>query len=336
MDLLKGAIATPFKGYKINTHAKLKDILELKPIQINRDHLRRVKKMTKIFEMDLRCQKVFTIAHIPVEIEFVEYGITRTIEPGFYVLDGNTRCEHHRKNPSAAPPEVIAFIMTIKNKDELENEYNGYDAQEAVENKPQKIQGAIRVLGLSGKLHGKALNGGYGMALDKAYPHDNKDTLLKKVAFFGEEIVTMSKANIFEITDKYFKNAQFYSACLMFARKNSARMDDVYKLFRDISRMVANYNVGAFHKLSDMGKSKKNGLGIMLGQRHDFNEKWFTFDTITNERFPKPISFFLFCLSSEMAFKSYDSSVLKPSLWYTKKSNLYDTELESLSTQFPQ
>ena len=122
----------------------------------------------------------------------------------------------------------------------------------------------------------------------------------------------------------------------MFAKKNSARMDDVYKLFRDISRMVANYNAGAWNKLPDMTKSKKNGLGILLSQRHDFNEKWFTFDTITNERFPKPISFFLFCLTSEMAFKSYDSSVLKPSMWYTKKSNLYDVEFESLSTQFPQ
>ncbi len=329
-SILKGAVATPFKGYQINTHTKLKDILGFEPIPIQRDHLKRVKKMTKIFEMNLKCQKVFTIAYIPVEIEFEEYGKTRTIMPGYYVLDGNTRCEYYRQNPSVAPSEVIANIMTIDNIDDLLREYNGYDAQDAVEGKPHKIQGALRMIGLDKRLHGKALNGGYGMALDKAYPHDSKDTLLEKVAFFGDEIVTMSEANIFEITDKYFKNAQFYSACFMFAKKHAARKDDVYKLFRDISRMADKPQYGL------LDKQKKNGMGILLNQKVVPNDKWFTFDTITNERFPKPISFFLFCLSSEMAFKSYDSSVLKPSLWYTKKSNLYDTELESLSTQFPQ
>jgi len=329
MELLNGAVATPFKGYKINTHAKLKDILGFEPIPIQRNHLKRVKKMTKIFEMDLKCQKVFTIAFIPVKIEFKEYGKTKTIVPGYYVLDGNTRCEYHRQNPSTAPPEVIAFITTINNVDDLLNEYDGYDAQDAVESKPHKIQGALRMIGLDKKLHGKALNGGYGMALDHAYPHDNKDTPLEKVAFFGEEIVTMSESNIFETTDKYFKNAQFYASCLMFAKKHSARQDDVKKLFRDISRLADN------PQYSMLDKQKKNGMGILLAQKVVPNEKWFTFDTITNERFPKPISFFLFCLSSEMAFKSYDSSVLKPSMWYTKKSNLYDVELESLSTQFP-
>lgn len=328
--LMQGAKATPFNGLSINTHAKLEDILELPPVPIQRDHLRRVKKMSQIFEKDLKCQKVYTIVHIPDEIIFEEYKKEYTIKPGYYVLDGNTRCEFYRQNPKIAPSEVIANIMTIDNIDDLKSEYNGYDSQDAVEGKSQKIQGAIRLLNLQHRLHGRALNGGYGIALDKAYPHDIKDSLIDKVAFFSEEIVIMSETNIFEISDKYFKNAQFYSACLMLAKKHSARQDDVKKLFSDISKLADKPQYGI------LDKEQKNGMAILLQQKVDPNDKWFTFDTITNERFPKPISFFLFCLTAEMTHRKYDTGYLKPSLWYNAKKNLYDMELEALSTLFPQ
>ena len=339
VNTLKGFQPTPFAGLQINLHTPLDEILKLKPVPIQRDHLTRIKKMSPIFDMDLRGQKYFAIVHVTTDLKHEEYGVPLVVPAGYYVFDGNTRCEYYRNNPLQRPKEVIGSLYTIDNIGDLLDEYNGYDAMDAVETKKNKIQGALRGLQLRQRLHGKALNGGYGTALDKAYPHDVKDDIHLKVQFFAEEIVLMSEANLFEIEPedkddkgKYYKNAQFQAACLMFAKKHSARRNDVLKLFRDLARMAEN------PKHSMLDKDKLYGFSLLLRQKIYPNNDFMDLDTMKNDRFPKPISFFLFCLLAEMGHKKYDKKTLRPSLWWPigGKNSLYRTELIELANQFPQ
>lgn len=270
--------------------------------EYQRDTDLRLKSMIKHFKENL--PTLYTdLAMIIVTEEFdvVYNGITKTIMPGMYKANGHTRSLFWETHPELVPAHgvLVTVYDNINDANMFKSIYDCYDSKEAVDGAQNKIQSALRVLGMRDKVTSNVVRkGGFGTAVSIAYPGDPKDDIIEKISYFRDEILFLDNVGIFNANAPQMRFQTLYASFLMFAKmfltKDTASTNYV-KLF-DACRKISNI------EKEDFISSDKKWDGITAMQYEIFNEcekGWIpegmlrktSYATLNNQ-----MSFFLYCL----------------------------------------
>jgi len=318
-----GAIETAIPGVRINPNASTFVLQSIPHIQINRDFVRRVKKMTPNFNKDLLGQKVFTVFNVTTQLTIDFYGESIVVEPGEYVADGNTRLECSRQGKIKLPFNVIVQIIDIDNSDAYLNEYFAIDNVDSSEISGDLIRGAVS--GLDLQLDSTVGKGGnFASALKNAYPGDKKDTTLQKICFFRNEIELLDSCNIFNPTDNALKHQHFFGACLM-AAKLYGQPETSRNKFKSVLT-----DLGKLDSMSMRLDGKKwNGVTALIFQcANPAKKQWIPVEaqSKTNYASVQPsYDFYLYCIEMAMTNKMLDKHKgFKRSNWEGRYTEVLD------------
>ncbi len=310
----EGLISTGTAGVWINPHADTEELLDLPCIQINREYRRRVNKMVRHFRKDLKDQKLFVVFRVTEHLSFEYHGESIDVEPGLYVANGNTRCESMRLGKISIPTSVVLMVYDIDDEQSYMNEYFAIDNEAATEKSADKIRGALKFLGMPLSSR-KGSAGGFGSALNNAYPLDPKDTALEKVAYFRDEILMLDQAGIFNPTEKGLAKQHFYGACLLGAKlygKPAVTALKYSQTLTQLSRLD-------FESL-ETNKAKWNGVTAIIYETvFNGRKNWVPEEFMGSTKFAsvEPVfDFYLYCLEMAMTDKLLDNKKgFKPSNW---------------------
>lgn len=338
-SLLGNLLPTAVPGVNINPNCLTTELLKLPHIGINRDFRRRLNKMLKPFTKALKGQQIFVVFRIAQTIEFDLANEAIVVEPGLYIADGNTRLESMRVGNISTPDSVIAFVFDIDDEEEYLDEYYAIDNSAATEVSADKIRGAISFLNLNVKSR-IAQNGQFGWALKNAFPHDSKEGVLEKVAYFKNEIEFLDECGIFDPVEKTLKTQHFYMACLMMAKQCSqppAAKAALKQVFQSLARLD-------FDDLMT-NKDKWNGVTALIYQVcRPEKRQWYDPKHGNSTKYDATIpvvSFFIYCIQNQMQDKLLDKEKgYKPTNWGCgPKSNrgedLYTEVLKDLEHNYP-
>ena len=293
------------------------DITKIVRIPINRAERRRLKKVNFLKNhLETHDEIALYIVRESITVEIPETGEEITIEPGVYLCNGNTRRLWYSKNPSYMPvTDMIATVYDINDGQKFLDIYYSYDSSDSQENSPQKIQGAISLLGLN-VTSTKAKSGGFTSALDIAYA-DKTASAIGKVATYKKEIELLDNVGIFD-ADKDLQFQTLYATCLI-AAKHWADPEKQYE------RMVSGLQFIATAKSDDMSLSgdRWDGLTAMCFEIFNPGKKdWIPEGMLKKTSFAtqKPqMDFFLYCFEKYMSSKKIDKTKgFKPSNWEGK------------------
>lgn len=338
-SLIGQLLPTAVPGVYINPNCLTSELLKLKHIGINRDFRRRLKKMLIPFTKALKGQQIFVIFRVTETLEFELGGETIVVRPGLYVADGNTRLESMRKNTIPTPDSVISFVFDINEKDEYLEEYYAIDNSAATEVSADKIRGAISFLNLDVKSR-IAVNGSFGWALKNSFPHDSKEGVLEKVAYFKNEIEFLDQCGIFDTVEKTLKTQNFYMACLMMAKQYSkppASRAALQSVLESLARLD-------FDELM-INKDKWNGVTALIYQVcRPEKRQWYDPKHVGSTKFDATIpvvSFFIYCIQNQMQGKLLNKETgYKPTHWgcgpkSERGEDLYTQTISDLENNFP-
>jgi hypothetical protein len=238
--------------------------------KLQRDHARRWKKMVKHFRKQLPTLYNFSILKITKSITGTVNGEEITVDQGFDMVDGHTR-RHDiqvslRTGENSYPSEVPVMVYEINSFKEYKDLYDSFDSIDATDKSSDKIIGALRLLDIILDSN-TGRSGGFGTALSIAYPGDSKDDVLKKVAYFKDEIQCMDSIGLFNPESKEFKSQCLIAAGLMALK---------YYNKPDTSRARI---IGG---LTRIAKAKKNMLD------HSDPKSWYGLDCIEYEFLTEP------------------------------------------------
>jgi len=299
---------------------------ELLPtIPINRDEKRRIPKMRKILQDWLPTHDEIAIFRVTKDIEVtVEEGEKVPVKAGDYLGNGNTRRKYYAMYPQEAPEtDLVATVYDVHSEKEFIKFYYSYDSTESAESGAQKIQGAIRLLGMNVSST-VAKNGGFRSALDIAHPNP-KASVIEKVSYFKEEIQLLDRVGIFSHMDKDLKFQAMYAMCLMAAKYWSSPSDQY-------DRMVAGLQTLAAAKADEMNLSGDRWDGLTCIEVQYFTEmkNWVEKGFLRKTSFAtvKPqLDFLLYCFELYMLKQKINKSKGFNS---RPQDNLYDTIMEQL------
>lgn len=190
-----------------------KDLFKLKTNAIQREHEKRVKKMKKHFDKRLPTQFNFSAVVCTTSFTGKYQGEIVEVLPGIDMVDGHTR-RHYSKDAEDYPEYVTLTLYLVDNWEDYKNIYYSFDASEAAEKTNEKIVGACRALNIK-LTSSTALGGGFGSALDIAYPGDRKDDILTKVAYFKTELEELDAIGLMKPTEGKMKAQTLMAAGLM-------------------------------------------------------------------------------------------------------------------------
>ena len=300
----------------------------LPTIPINRDEKRRIPKMRKILRNWLPTHDEIAIFRVTNDIEVtVEEGEKIPVSAGDYLANGNTRRKYYSQYPDEAPEtDLVATIYDVNSEKEFTKYYYSYDSTDSAESGAQKIQGAIRLLGMNVSST-VAKNGGFRSALDIAYPNP-KASVIEKVSYFKDEIQLLDRVGIFSHMDKGLKFQAMYAMCLMAAKYWNSPTDQY-------DRMVAGLQTLVNAKPGDLNMSgdKLDGLTIIQtlyflnGQVYNFSiEPGFLRKTSFATIKPQ-MDFLLYCFELYMTKTKRDKAKGFNS---RPQDGIYDTIMEQL------
>lgn len=214
-----------------------KDLLPTIPI--NRDEKRRIPKMRKILQNWLPTHDEIAIFRVTKDIEVtVEEGEKIPVAAGLYLGNGNTRRECYSQYPDEAPTtDLVATIYDVSSEIEFTKFYYSYDSTDSAESGAQKIQGAIRLLGMNVSST-VAKNGGFRTALDIAHPN-HRASVIEKVSYFKEEIQLLDRVGIFSHMDKDLKFQAMYAMCLMAAKYWNSPTDQYDRMVAGLQNLAS-------------------------------------------------------------------------------------------------
>lgn len=214
-----------------------KDLLPTIPI--NRDEKRRIPKMRKIFKDWIPTHDEIAIFRVIQDIDVkIDDNETIPVSAGLYLGNGNTRREYYSQYPEDAPTtDLIATIYDISSAKDFTKYYYSYDSQDSAESGAQKIQGAIRLLGMNVSST-IAKNGGFRSALDIAHPNP-KASVIEKVSFYKDEIQLLDRVGIFSTMDSGLKFQAMYAMCLIAAKYWSSPSDQYDRMVAGLQSLVA-------------------------------------------------------------------------------------------------
>jgi hypothetical protein len=206
-------VSTAIPGQYFIPSFKTKDLFKLKTNAIQREHEKRVKKMGKHFDKRLSTQFNFSAVVCTTTFTGKYQGEIVEVSPGVDMLDGHTR-RHYSKDAEAYPEDVTCMVYEVDNWEDYKNFYYSFDASEAAEKTNEKIVGACRALNIK-LTSSTALGGGFGSALNIAYPGDRNDDILTKVAYFKTELEELDAIGLMKPTEKQMKAQCLMAAGLM-------------------------------------------------------------------------------------------------------------------------
>ena len=309
--LLKNAVDCGIPNMSVNLFADIKDILALPEIPINRDHLTRVTKMNKHFQKNTKSKHFFNVFKLNESFEKVIKGELVKFKEGMYVANGNTRSESKRRLDNGTNKigydtthPVVCVIDKITSEDietdRMVDEYYSFDSQSATENSSDKIKGAIKLFGLQ-LTSPKAMRGAFGSALNNAYPGDNKDQYVEKVAYFKKELELIDKCGIFNTAEKDLEGSHLICASLITAKMYSTpalNRDKMIKMLESISRLE-------FRKLK-CNEDKWNGITALIYTAVMPNKQFKAYDldyhgSTKFASYDPVVSFMLYCMELSMS-----------------------------------
>lgn len=210
----------------------------LPTVEINRDEKRRVSKMRKILQNWIPPHDEIAIFKVTTDIEVtIDEGETVPVKKGFKLGNGNTRRAYYRAYPDEAPTtDLVATVYEINSEEDFKKYYYSYDSADSVESGAQKIQGAIRLLGMNVSST-VAKNGGFRSALDIAHPNP-KASIIEKVSFFKQEIELLDRVGIFSHLDKSLKFQALYAMALMAAKYWNTPADQYDRMVAGLQTLV--------------------------------------------------------------------------------------------------
>ena len=284
----------------------LMDETLLPTIPINRAIKHRLGTMKKIFQNWIPSHDNYAIVKVTqrIGIDLGSNDETLTIEPGFYLTDGNTRRLAYRIHPDLMPatPAVTAMMYSVSTAAQLKQLYYSYDSADSVETSAAKLSGVVGGLKLNVTSR-RARTGGFVSALNIAYPSDEKD-LFVKVRYFRDEIELLDRLGIFDC-DRAINSQTLIAACLMFAKYYSEPQDVRERMItalRDIAEARSD-------NLNTSG-DKWTGITCLLYQAfHPSDKKWVPADQMRKTNFASitpQMNFFLWCFDAYMNGKRYD------------------------------
>jgi hypothetical protein len=272
--------------------------------------------MQRHFRKQLPTLYNFSILHITKTITGTVNGEDLTIEPGFDMVDGHTRREdiiHSlKKGENNYPDFVPVTVYEIDNFKEYKDIYYSFDSVDASERTNEKIAGACRALDLT-LMSTTGRSGGFGTALDIAYPGDRKDDILVKVAYFKDEIVDLDAIGLFNPKENAFKSQCLMAAGLMALKYYSKPDSSKARIVGGLSRL-------ANAKKTTLDHGGKDWYGLDLIEYEFLSEpgKWIPKELHrkTNYSAVEPqMNFFWYCLENYMIKNaiSKDGGVKRPS-----------------------
>lgn len=297
----------------------------LPTIPINRDEKRRIHKMRKILQNWLPTHDEIAIFRVTKDIEVtVEEGEKVPVPAGLYLGNGNTRREYYSQYPDEAPTtDLVATVYDVSSEKEFTKFYYSYDSTDSAESGAQKIQGAIRLLGMNVSST-VAKNGGFRSALDIAHPNP-KASVIEKVSYFKDEIQLLDRVGIFSHMDKDLKFQAMYAMCLMAAKYWNSPSDQY-------DRMVAGLQNLASAKPDEMnnGGDRWDGLHCIQVQYFTEMRNWVEKGFLRKTSFAtiKPqMDFLLYCFELYMLKQKINKS---KGFNCRPQDGLYDTIMEQL------
>ena len=300
-----------------------KDLLPTIPI--NRNEERRIPKMRKILQNWMPTHDEIAIFRVIKDIEVtVDEGETIPVTAGLYLGNGNTRRAYYSKYPDEAPTtDLVATIYDVNSESEFTKFYYSYDSTDSAESGAQKIQGAIRLLGMNVSST-VAKNGSFRSALDIAHPNP-KASVIEKVSYFKEEIQLLDRVGIFSTMDGGLKFQAMYAMCLIASKYWSSPSDQH-------DRMVAGLQTLTASKPDEMNNSGDRWDGIHCIQVQYFTEmrNWVEKGFLRKTSFAtvKPqMDFLLYCFELYMT----KTKIHKGKGFNSRpQDGLYDTIMEQL------
>lgn len=300
-----------------------KDLLPTIPI--NRDEKRRIPKMRKILQNWIPTHDEISIFRVTEDIEVtIDDGEKIPVSAGLYLGNGNTRREYYSQYPDEAPDtDLVATIYNVSSEKEFTTFYYSYDSTDSAESGAQKIQGAIRLLGMNVSST-VAKNGGFRSALDIAHPNP-KASVIEKVSFFKEEIQLLDRVGIFSHMDKDLKFQAMYAMCLMAAKYWNSPSDQY-------DRMVAGLQSLASAKADELNLSgdRWDGLTCIEVQYLTSMKNWVERGYLRKTSFAtvKPqLDFLLYCFELYMTKTKINKSKGFNS---RPQDGIYDSIMEQL------
>jgi len=195
------------------------EFIQLKPFSLQRDTKPRLKKMAEVFKrQDLPQLAVVDLFYTEQEYRGM-IGDTEEILPkGLVNANSNTRQRFYSipDNKQFAPAKFLAHIWMPKSFQQAKDQYYGFDNLKAAEATKEKITGALRHLGLLGKFQSKVLgSGSFSTALNLAYPGDDKDDILTKVAYMKDVLIDLDHLKLTSPKDKSMRTQAIIAIAIM-------------------------------------------------------------------------------------------------------------------------
>lgn len=240
-------IETDIDGCRIYPKVPFESLSSIPPNPLNRAVEDRIKKQGENFEKPTHSKMVFRVFNVKKRITFDFNYETVTVEKGRYIGDGNTRIESNKaikekriKRGFKPERDCIVIETDIYNAKQLKEEYFSLDSIAATETSSDKIRGALIALNVS-LSSPVGRKGSFASALNYAYPGDNRDSALAKIAYFKKELELLDECGVFEPNDSEMGKQHFYCACLIAAKyyssHSSSVKDTLKKLFKEASTL---------------------------------------------------------------------------------------------------
>ena len=324
---LNNAIETGVPNMSILTKVNVKSILTLPEIPCQRDHNIRVRKMNKIFVKDTKMMHQFVVFNVVKNMTIDFNGEKVKIKADLYLADGNTRAESKRRKDSNniefkrfidgydPKHDVVVAIIDINEPDDLLREYFGIDNQAATESSSDKMRGAIKTLGMN-LISNKAKSGGFGTAMNAAYPGDSKLEPIVKLSYFRNEIILLDKANLWMTSETELQTQHFYCASFIAAKIYTTNGFEQREKFLHVMK-----NLTSLDKYKVKRDTPKwSGVTALIHQLTDHTDKeWYPIHEHKRTGLSswKPvIGFLLYCIELAMLDKHIDHvKGFKPSNW---------------------
>lgn len=207
---------------------------QLPPIPTNRDSLRRVPKMRKIFDDAYLNDQINTLTEVAIGIvseDFIDSESGQQYTKGqWYCVDGNTRKHYWQQYPeraNAIQNGLTAKVHYLRSMADVTYAYYPYNHQKSTEKASEILQGLARRYNWAPRQTVFA-NGGYKSALDwAAYtPGEDKPDVFKAfhICFDGLKILDNIPQNSTNYITKPvmegLKSQSIIAACLLALRFN--------------------------------------------------------------------------------------------------------------------
>ena len=199
-DILQGHKAITVGDHDF-IHLTVDEFTKILPIPTNRDSVRRVPKMKRVFNEAYDAGQTNTLTEVAIGIvaeSFVdEESNTAYVEGEWYVVDGNTRLNYWIQYPERAKlitQGITAKVHYLSDMSDVKYAYYPYNNAKSSEKASEILQGLARRYNWTPRQNVFA-NGGYKSALDWASytPGEDKPDVFKafNICFEGLKIIDM-------------------------------------------------------------------------------------------------------------------------------------------------